>query len=112
MITVFGEGRGFRVVWLLEEMRLAYHVRANALVSRDNAVLGLKTRAAKFGMTILNVPELIAFLTVAASWAAVVPVFADPTSSVLRSSVTTAAAISSCTANTSSKVRSKVSDHR
>ena len=46
-------------------LALAYHVRANALVSRDNAVLGLKTRAAKFGMTILNVPELIAFLTVA-----------------------------------------------
>ena len=27
MITVFGEGRGFRVVWLLEEMRLAYRLR-------------------------------------------------------------------------------------
>jgi glutathione S-transferase len=27
MITVFGEGRGFRVVWLLEEMRLAYKLR-------------------------------------------------------------------------------------
>jgi glutathione S-transferase len=28
MITVFGEGRGFRVVWLLEEMGLAYRLRA------------------------------------------------------------------------------------
>ena len=27
MITVFGEGRGFRVVWLLEEMRLPYKLR-------------------------------------------------------------------------------------
>ena len=27
MITVFGEGRGFRVVWLLEEMHLPYRLR-------------------------------------------------------------------------------------
>lgn len=27
MITVFGEGRGFRVVWLLEEMGLRYRLR-------------------------------------------------------------------------------------
>ena len=27
MVTVFGEGRGFRVVWLLEEMGLAYRLR-------------------------------------------------------------------------------------
>jgi len=27
MITVFGEGRGFRVVWLLEEMGLVYRLR-------------------------------------------------------------------------------------
>ena len=27
MITVFGEGRGFRVVWLLEEMELSYQLR-------------------------------------------------------------------------------------
>src|ERR1700704_4036262 len=27
MMTVFGEGRGFRVVWLLEEMGLAYRLR-------------------------------------------------------------------------------------
>src|SRR3954464_13421218 len=27
MITVYGEGRGFRVAWLLEEMGLPYRVR-------------------------------------------------------------------------------------
>ncbi|PZQ23252.1 MAG: glutathione S-transferase [Sphingopyxis macrogoltabida] len=27
MITVYGEGRGFRIVWLLEELGLPYHVR-------------------------------------------------------------------------------------
>jgi glutathione S-transferase len=27
MLTVYGEGRGFRVVWLLEEMGLEYQVR-------------------------------------------------------------------------------------
>jgi glutathione S-transferase len=27
MLTVYGEGRGFRVVWLLEEMGLAYRLR-------------------------------------------------------------------------------------
>lgn len=27
MITVWGEGRGFRVIWLLEEMRLPYRIR-------------------------------------------------------------------------------------
>src|ERR1700733_9971164 len=27
MVTVFGEGRGFRVVWLLEEMGVAYRLR-------------------------------------------------------------------------------------
>jgi glutathione S-transferase len=34
MITVFGEGRGFRVVWLLEEMRLAYRLRQVDLLAR------------------------------------------------------------------------------
>lgn len=33
MITVFGEGRGFRVVWLLEEMGLAYRLRGVDLLS-------------------------------------------------------------------------------
>ncbi len=43
-------------------LALAYHANADALVSRDNAVYGLKTRAAKFGMTILNVPQMISML--------------------------------------------------
>jgi hypothetical protein len=34
MITVFGEGRGLRVVWLLEEMALAYRLRPVDLVGR------------------------------------------------------------------------------
>lgn len=33
MITVFGEGRGFRVVWLLEEMGLAYTLRPVDLIA-------------------------------------------------------------------------------
>lgn len=41
---------------------LAYHQKADALVSRDNAVYGLKSRAAKFGLTILNVPQAIGVL--------------------------------------------------
>ena len=44
-------------------LALAHHAKADALASRDNAVFGLKTRAAKFGMTILNVQQLIAMLT-------------------------------------------------
>ena len=44
-------------------LALAYHAKADALVSRDNAVFGLKSRAAKFGMTISNVQELIAMLS-------------------------------------------------
>lgn len=43
-------------------LALALHTRADALVSRDNAVFGLKSRAAKFGVTILNVQQLIAML--------------------------------------------------
>jgi glutathione S-transferase len=33
MITVFGEGRGFRVVWLLEEMGLPYKLRRVDLIA-------------------------------------------------------------------------------
>ena len=33
MITVYGEGRGFRVAWLLEEMGLAYRLRAVDLLN-------------------------------------------------------------------------------
>ena len=36
MITVFGEGRGFRVVWLLEEMGLAYRLRPVDLLAGVN----------------------------------------------------------------------------
>jgi len=44
MITVFGEGRGFRVVWLLEEMGLAYRLRPVDLlagVERDSEFLAI-----------------------------------------------------------------------
>ena len=33
MITVYGEGRGFRVVWLLEEMGLSYRLRSVDLLA-------------------------------------------------------------------------------
>src|SRR5262245_29974548 len=33
MITVYGEGRGFRVVWLLEEMGLPYRLRGVDLLA-------------------------------------------------------------------------------
>ncbi len=33
MITVYGEGRGFRVVWLLEEMGLSYQLRGVDLLA-------------------------------------------------------------------------------
>ncbi|WP_400769306.1 glutathione S-transferase family protein [Methylosinus sporium] len=44
MITVFGEGRGFRVVWLLEEMGLPYRLRPVDLlagVDRDAEFLAI-----------------------------------------------------------------------
>ncbi|GGA44522.1 glutathione S-transferase family protein [Dyella nitratireducens] len=44
MITVFGEGRGFRVIWLLEEMRLAYRLRPVDLlagVEKDTEFLAI-----------------------------------------------------------------------
>ena len=44
-------------------LALAFHTRADVLASRDNAVFGLKSRAAKFGVTILNVQQLIAMLS-------------------------------------------------
>ena len=42
---------------------LAFHQKTDALVSRDNAVFGLKARAEKFGVTILNVQQAIAVLS-------------------------------------------------
>ena len=44
-------------------LALAFHAKVDALASRDNAVFGLKTRVEKYGVTILNVPQLIAMLT-------------------------------------------------
>ena len=43
-------------------LALAYHSRADALVSRDKAVLALRRRAEKFGFNILNAGQLIATL--------------------------------------------------
>ncbi len=36
MLTVYGEGRGFRVVWLLEELELAYRLRPVDLFDVEN----------------------------------------------------------------------------
>ncbi len=44
-------------------LALAFHTKADVLASRDNAVFGLKSRAEKFGVTILNVQQLIALLS-------------------------------------------------
>jgi glutathione S-transferase len=44
MIAVFGEGRGFRVVWLLEEMGLAYRLRPVDLLAGAVSRLKLVTR--------------------------------------------------------------------
>jgi putative PIN family toxin of toxin-antitoxin system len=44
-------------------LALAFHSKADALVSRDKAVLKLTKRARKFGVTILDVPQMIALLS-------------------------------------------------
>ena len=36
MLTVYGEGRGFRVVWLLEELGMAYRLRPVDLLAVEN----------------------------------------------------------------------------
>ena len=36
MLTVYGEGRGFRVVWLLEELGLPYRLRPVDLLAAEN----------------------------------------------------------------------------
>lgn len=36
MLAVYGEGRGFRVVWLLEELGLAYRLRPVDLLAVEN----------------------------------------------------------------------------
>ena len=43
-------------------LALAYHAKADLLVSKDKAVLKLRRRAPAFGFRIVNVPELIAEL--------------------------------------------------
>ena len=43
-------------------LALAFHTRADAVVSRDAAVLKLRKRARKFGVTVLDVQEMIALL--------------------------------------------------
>jgi glutathione S-transferase len=49
MITVFGEGRGFRVVWLLEEMGLAYRLRpVDLLAGAENDTQFLAVNPAGF----------------------------------------------------------------
>ncbi len=49
MITVFGEGRGFRVVWLLEEMALPYRLRGvDLLANVENDAEFLKINPAGF----------------------------------------------------------------
>ena len=48
MITVFGEGRGFRVVWLLEEMGIPYRLRPVDLfagVEKDTEFLAINPPA-------------------------------------------------------------------
>jgi predicted nucleic acid-binding protein len=43
-------------------LALAFHTHADALVSRDKALLKLRHRARKFAVTVLDVPEMIALL--------------------------------------------------
>jgi glutathione S-transferase len=48
MITIYGEGRGFRVIWLLEEMGLPYRLRDVDLladVSKDTEFLAINPGA-------------------------------------------------------------------
>ena len=44
-------------------LALAFHARANALVSRDKALLKLHKRAQKFGVRILDVPQAMTLLS-------------------------------------------------
>jgi hypothetical protein len=55
MIVVFGEGRGFRVVWLLEEMGLAYRPSL-ARKSWPNAAFHRLWRAARLGSIPMPAP--------------------------------------------------------
>ncbi|MFQ3455632.1 hypothetical protein PMN64_20310, partial [Bradyrhizobium sp. UFLA01-814] len=44
MLTVYGEGRGFRVVWLLEELGLAYRLRPVDLLAAGGGGGGVGAR--------------------------------------------------------------------
>jgi putative PIN family toxin of toxin-antitoxin system len=44
-------------------LALAFHASADALVSRDKAVLKLTKRAKKFNVTIVDVPQMVAMLS-------------------------------------------------
>ncbi len=46
---------------------LAHHAKADALVSRDNAVLGLKRRLAMYGFDVLDVRQAMSMLSRAAT---------------------------------------------
>jgi uncharacterized protein len=46
---------------------LAWYAKADALVSRDNAVLALRRRAPRFGFQILDVPQMMAAIDAAPS---------------------------------------------
>jgi putative PIN family toxin of toxin-antitoxin system len=48
-------------------LALAYHARADALVSKDKAVLALRKRVRAFGFRILDVREMIAAIAVLAT---------------------------------------------
>lgn len=43
-------------------LALAFHARASALVSRDKALLKLRKRVGKFGLTILDVPQMMSLI--------------------------------------------------
>jgi putative PIN family toxin of toxin-antitoxin system len=43
-------------------LALAFHGRATALVSRDNELLKLRRRAAKFGLSIIDVPQMMSLV--------------------------------------------------
>jgi putative PIN family toxin of toxin-antitoxin system len=44
-------------------LALAYHAKAHALVTRDKAILKLRKRALKFGVTIYDVPQAMTRLS-------------------------------------------------
>lgn len=54
-------------------LHLAWRARADALVSRDKAVLKLARRARKFGFEIYDVPKMVAVLGASAERPSVVP---------------------------------------